>query len=171
VAIDGGDQTAQSRFAPRIDGAFNGTTDEVIQWGACKWGFDEDIVRAVAIQESFWRQAAVGDLTSNATLCAAIGKSAPCYQSYGLLQVKGSVHEGTYPIAMNSTAFNVDYALAWRRSCFEGYFRHWLPTTVGDEWGCVGTWFSGEWLDAGARDYINGVQSHLAQRVWLTTGF
>src|SRR5262249_17787374 len=26
---------------PRVTGNFTGTTDEIIQWGACKWGFDE----------------------------------------------------------------------------------------------------------------------------------
>ena len=30
----------------RVDGDFAGTTDELIQWAACKWGIDEDIVRA-----------------------------------------------------------------------------------------------------------------------------
>ena len=27
----------------RVDGDFTGTTDEIIQWAACKWGIDEDI--------------------------------------------------------------------------------------------------------------------------------
>src|SRR4029077_15426596 len=36
----------------RVVGNFTGTTDEIIQWGACKWGFDEDLVRAIAMDES-----------------------------------------------------------------------------------------------------------------------
>ena len=171
VAIDGADAAAQSTFAPRVDGRFAGTTDEIIQWAACKWGFDEDIVRAVAVQESYWRQAGVGDLTADAAACAAIGKRAPCYQSYGLVQVKGTVHDGTYPVAEASTAFNLDYALAWQRACYEGHFAHWLTQTRGDEWGCVGAWFSGAWKDAGALDYIARVQSHLAAKPWTKAGF
>ncbi len=33
-------------YERRLDGDFVGTTDEIIQWAACKWGFDEDLVRA-----------------------------------------------------------------------------------------------------------------------------
>ena len=45
----------------RVTGAFTGTTDEIIQWAACKWGLDEDTVRAQAVKESNWAQAAAGD--------------------------------------------------------------------------------------------------------------
>ena len=48
----GVDARANTAIKPRIDGSFTGTTDELIQWAACKWGFDEDIVRAVAVRES-----------------------------------------------------------------------------------------------------------------------
>lgn len=170
--IDGGNATAQSRLATRIDGNFTGTTDEIIQWAACKWGFDEEILRAVAVQESWWQQHTQGDYTTDPKLCANIGKTAPCYQSYGLAQVKPTIHEETWPQAKDSTAFNLDYALAWRRSCFEGYFSHWIPAAArGDEWGCVGLWFSGEWMNSGARGYITQVQSLLNQRTWQQSGF
>ena len=45
---------------PRVTGAFAGTTDEIIQWVACKWGVDEDHVRAQVIAESNWNQGAIG---------------------------------------------------------------------------------------------------------------
>lgn len=172
VPIDGGDERAQQLLAPRIDGNFTGTTDEIIQWSACKWGFNEDQVRAQVAQESWWRQDAVGDYTTRVTLCASMGLEAPCYQSVGLLQVKGSVHDGTYPAASNSTAFNVDYALAWRRACFEGSFSAWvLAEARGDEWGCTGLWFSGRWNDSGARDYVARVRRNLESRVWDQPAF
>ena len=38
----------------RVTGNFTGTTDEIIQWAACKWGIDEDIVRAQMAKESWW---------------------------------------------------------------------------------------------------------------------
>ncbi|HEU4792085.1 MAG TPA: hypothetical protein VFS96_00345, partial [Nitrolancea sp.] len=115
VQIDGANDEANKLYAPRVDGNFTGTTDEIIQWGACKWGFDEDIIRAVAVNESTWRQSMVGDGG----------------HSYGLLQVKDSVHDGTFPTSQDSTAFNVDYALAWRRSCFEGHF-DWANMPAGN---------------------------------------
>lgn len=158
--IDGTTSEGNAKFAPRIDGNFTGTTDEIIQWGACKWGFDEDVVRAVATKESWWRQSEQGDFNGTN------------YESYGLLQVRRTYHAGTYPTSANSTPFNVDYALAWRRSCFEGYFSSWIPASAkGDEWGCVGLWFSGSWYDAGAKDYISKVQQHLNDKTWLQPGF
>ena len=35
-----------------VTGGFTGTTDEIIQWAAHKWGIPEDILRAVAVNES-----------------------------------------------------------------------------------------------------------------------
>ena len=32
----------------RVTGNFSGSTDEILQWAACKWGVDEDMVRAQA---------------------------------------------------------------------------------------------------------------------------
>ncbi len=154
-SIDGADATGNAKFAPRVDGNFTGTTDEIIQWAACKWGFNVDIVRAVAVQESTWHMSTVGDNG----------------QSFGLMQIKRTVHTGTYPASANSTAFNVDYALAWRRACFEGYF-NWVPKSAkGDEWGCVGLWFSGSWNSSGAQNYVAKVKQHLADRTWVQPGF
>jgi hypothetical protein len=149
---------AADALARRIDGNFTGTTDEIIRWGACKWGFDEDIVRAVAVTESWWRQSQLGDFVDGQPT------------SYGLLQVKKTVHTITYPGAQQSTALNVDYALAYRRACYEGLIE-WLGNPAGDEWGCVGHWFSGGWKDAGAQNYVSIVQNHLAQRTWAQPGF
>lgn len=41
---------------PRVDGQFTGTTDEIFQWAACKWGLPADMIRAVAYRESQWYQ-------------------------------------------------------------------------------------------------------------------
>jgi hypothetical protein len=91
-----------------------------------------------------------------------------------LLQVRGTnipaTHPGTWPAAWISTAFNVDYALAVRRACFDGketWLRqfNWIYGT-GDLWGCIGRWFSGRWHDAAANQYIQKVQSISAARPW-----
>src|SRR5262249_40057157 len=97
-------------YEQRVTGNFTGTTDEIIQWGACKWGIDEDIVRAQAVQESYWDQSALGDCRGG-----TVPETNGC-QSVGLLQVKGAdvppTHPGTWPYAYRSTAFNVDYTYA-----------------------------------------------------------
>lgn len=35
----------------QITGNFTGTTNEILQWSACKWGIDENIIRAEAVVE------------------------------------------------------------------------------------------------------------------------
>ena len=45
-----------SWLLPRVDGQFTGTTDEIFQWGACKWGLPDDLLRALAVRESTWYQ-------------------------------------------------------------------------------------------------------------------
>ena len=153
VFTDGRRDPFRAAYGRRIDGNFTGTTDEILQWGACKWGFHEDVVRAVAVQESYWDQATVGDNG----------------ESFGLLQVKVTAHNGTWPLAKTSTAFGIDYALAFWRACYEGYLAHYLPReTIGDTWGCIGQWYTGVWTDyEGRRRYVAKVKKHLAARPWL----
>ncbi len=152
-----GKEEFDNEYRPRVTGNFIGTTDEILQWGACKWGFDENIVRAQAMQESGWRQSANGDNGD----------------SWGILQIRASVFPGTFPWTRDSTAFNVDFALAYRRACFEGFFDHWgmRGYRAGDEWGCLGLYYSGGWYDAGARDYIAKVKGYLAEKPWLAWGY
>ncbi len=156
-------------YEQRVTGNFTGTTDEILQWGACKWGIDEDIVRAQAEMESHWHQSTLGDCLGG-TVAATHG----C-QSVGILQVKGAnippTHPGTWPYAYESTAFNVDYMLAVLRSCFEGK-ETWLGNGyhAGDIWGCVGRWFSGDWY-GNSLNYIASVQKNMANKDWLQPGF
>jgi hypothetical protein len=171
-------------YGARVTGNFTGTTDEIFQWAACKWGFDVDTVRAQAVQESEWNQALLGDCHPRQ---ATQPDTRHC-ASMGIMQVKGANippdHPYTYPHAMRSTAFNVDYTLATRRHCYAGKV-DWLhdadvrsengrPYGPGDEWGCMGLWFSGRWYDSGAVRYLyqrsnlgNGIQYYYQQKPWL----
>ena len=36
----------QRKYKPRINGKFQGTTDEIIQWASCKWGIGDNLTRA-----------------------------------------------------------------------------------------------------------------------------
>ncbi len=177
-AWGGVDPRANAVLRQRVTGAFTGTTDEIIQWAACKWGFDADVIRAQAAIESWWHQSAAGDVTADTALWppdpTCPNDPARCAQSYGLLQIKWVYWQGAWPLTRDSTAFNLDAALAWRRTCYEGYIQ-WLsaPGTAGypsygpgDLWGCMGQWFSGGWYDAGAVDYLARLQKDLADRVW-----
>ncbi|MBV9710353.1 MAG: hypothetical protein JO011_05465 [Ktedonobacteraceae bacterium] len=156
-------------YEQRVTGNFSGTTDEILQWGACKWGIDEGIVRAQAEKESNWHQSTLGDC-----LGGTVAQTHGC-QSVGILQVKGAnippTHPGTWPYAYESTAFNVDYMLAVIRACFEGK-ETWLGNGyhAGDIWGCVGRWFSGDWY-GNSLNYIASVKQNMANQDWLKPGF
>jgi hypothetical protein len=160
-------------YEQRVTGNFTGTTNEIIRWAACKWGFDEEDVRAVAVIESTWRQSHLGDCRyrtqPETNGCASVG----------LMQIKGAnipaTHPGTWPAALTCTAFNLDYTLAVRRLCYEGK-ETWLKQTngsyaAGDLWGCIGRWFSGNWRDAAAERYITDVRATLNARPWLSPTF
>jgi hypothetical protein len=166
---------------PRVDGDFVGTTDEILQWAACKWGIDEDMVRAQAVVESTWRVSTEGDLSSDQSQChPQVRKSnGPCPQSVGLLQVKYNHHGSAYEDAnaIRSSAYNVDYAYAVWRECFEGRTT-WLNTVdrgreygPGDLEGCMGRWYAGRWYTSNAVTYINEVKRIFGLRRWESTEF
>ena len=167
-----------------ITGNFTGTTDEIIQWVACKWGIDEDIVRSQIVKESYWHQDIAnssGDRTSNQAEChpALQTTTGTCPESIGLGQVRFTAHAGAFvnENAIRSSAYNLDYTYSVWRSCFEGQLT-WLNDVergatygAGDLWGCTGVWFSGRWYTQPAREYIAAVQRILTERTWVTSSF
>lgn len=165
----------------QITGNFVGSTDEVFQWAACKWGIDEDIIRAEALTESYWHQSMTGDWTTDRSQCPPrTWDGLGCYQSYGMLQIKYIYNSTAWPMSRDDTAFNVEYAYALIRNCYEGWTTYlsartpisgYPPYHAGDLWGCVGVWYSGGWYDQGALQYINTVRSHLANKEWLQPWF
>jgi hypothetical protein len=147
--------------AARVTGAFTGTTDEIIQWAAFKWGLEPAVVRAVAAVESWWDQAHVGDGG----------------QSFGLMQIKRTSLAGTFPTSQLSTAFNLDVFGATIRAYYDGCAT-WLDTVptgrtyaVGDLWGSIGAWYAGRWHDDNAEVYIARVMQAMSDRVWLSPSF
>jgi autotransporter family porin len=171
-------------FQDRISGAFAGTTDELIQWTACKWGFDEDHIRAEAFQQSGWIQAAKSDWTTSTADCAPNADTrtqngtTECAQTYGMLQVVWKFHKSAWPMFRDSTPFHLDFVYAMRRVCFEGWdvgqservASADRPYEKDDEWGCMGGHFSGQWYDDDAEAYIARVQGQLAGRAWEKLG-
>ena len=149
-------------YARFVNGRFRGTTDEIIAWSARKWGLDPDLMRAVAVVESWWRMSAVGDNGD----------------SFGLFQVRRPYHcWGGCAIARRSTAFNADYYGGIIRAYFDGKMG-WLNTVErgkeyrpGDIWGSVGAWFSGRWYTKPSTDYMDAVRERLAERTWRRDHF
>jgi hypothetical protein len=176
-----GSAGALASFIDRIDGNFTGTTDEILQWGACKWGFDEDLVRAIAQEESGWRQPAAGDFTYNTSLCpsGAVYSGGGCYQTYGILQIKALDFVGTFPNSTQSTAFAVDYKLAYQRACYEGQISY-LSGLSSDYpsgssydmlWGCVDQWLTGGWWSGSDDWYLSDIKGFISDKPWLSPNF
>ena len=168
-------------FRKQITGNYTGTTDDIIQWAACKWGIDADLIRAEAIAESNWHQNQTGDWTTDKSLCPpGEWNGTGCFQSYGMLQIKYIYNTTAWPMSRDDTAFNVEYAYGIIRTCFEGwatYLAHDTPLPgypsyhAGDIWGCIGRWYSGAWYDQSAINYINSVKAHLQNKEWLEQSF
>jgi hypothetical protein len=151
-------------FRPRITGRFVGTTDEIIQWSACKWGLDADALRAQAVVESNWRQSTEGDEEPrSAGNCAPEDAGDPCPTSFGLLQNKWYYNRAAYPMLRTMTSFHMDWSGAKLRGCYEGM----KGVPGGDIWGCLREWYSGSWNGAGGGAYVARVQDALAERAWL----
>jgi len=148
----------------RVTGHFVGTTDEIIQWAAWKWGLPEDVLRATGVNESHWYMSFNGDEGL----------------SFGLYQIKNvpEWHGGTYPLSQESTAFNADYYGGFVRHYYEGcatwigaYAENGSTYGAGDFWGSVGAWYSGRWHDNEAEAYVDSVRRHLRDASWTRPGF
>lgn len=150
-------------YKPRIAGNFSGTTDEIIQYEACRWNWSDEWVRAEAVVESTWHQSTVGDLNNSKG-------------SYGLLQIKVDFHPNvnnrcktcagtSWPNSQNSTSWNVDQQIAELRGCYDGQ-EPYLGNTTGDLDGCLGQWYSGSWHDSGAQTYIGWVHNAFNAKAW-----
>ncbi len=166
----------QNNYRPRIKGNYRGTTDEIIQWAACKWGWSDNVVRAQVVIESHWRQSTRGDFEPRSNgHCVFDSSVDPCPTSFGISQVKWYYHpevnssaasNSSYPAIRTSTAFNLDVLLAEMRGCYDGLSTY-LGNTRGDMWGCLGVWFSGSWHSGSGDNYSQRVQGALADKEWL----
>lgn len=152
-------QNTANPYARWVTGHYRGTTDQIIQWTAAKWGLSVDLLRAVAATETWWVMSFVGNDGD----------------AFGLFQVRRPYHcEGRVcNLFRNDTAFNADYYGAIIRSYFDGR-QTWLNTVsgngqrykAGDLWGSVGYWCAGRWHVSAGDTYVAQTQRYLAQRVW-----
>lgn len=166
----------------KVTGNFAGTTDEILQWAAHKWGIPEDLARAVAVTESYWRQQGVGDRRTvlDVTLYPLLSRilgTAEVYESLGIMQIKwrpdGSMGTGTEPLRWKSTAFNADYWGATVRYYYDGNCS-WCGAgySAAQEKLSIGAWYSpSSWGNPGQQEYVTKVWNHVASRTWTRPGF
>ncbi len=169
----------------RITGNFRGTTDEIFQWAAAKWGLPDNLLRTMAYMESSWRQSNYGDFVNDRAECPPGHRTLPCPVTFGIMGTKSTSWPGIFPWNRDSTAAAVDVLGGWLRGCYEGWV-WWLRDHgnrsrgvyhAGDIWGCVGAWNSGNWYDGsvsdphGGANYIHRAQHWYTVEPWLSKGF
>ena len=141
-------------YYDRIDGDCTGSTEQILEWAAKKWGFDQigypDLAKAMAVLETFWNQAFVGN-----------------HAEVGILQVRPEFWPDYQP-AMWSTAYAADYAMAVVRSIYDG--ASWLGSqTKGDIRDSVAAWYCGCPYD-GWNWYATTVFGYYDSKPWQRPG-
>ncbi len=162
-----------------VTGGFTGTTDEILQWAAHKWGIPEDVIRAAAVTESDWNMSKLGDRRTVADPSIYPGHSriagtSDVYESLGILQVKWNpdTHWGTEPLRWKSTAFNADYWAATVRYYYDGRCDWCAPGySSGQILASVGAWYNPSPWVTGSLSYVSTVTANLAARRWERAGF
>jgi hypothetical protein len=168
----------------RVTGHFTGTTDQIFQWAAAKWGLPDNLLRTIAYMESNWHQSNYGDYVHNRAQCLPGYRRLPCPVTFGIVGTKSTSWPGVFPWNRDSTAAAVDVLGGWLRGCYEGWV-WWLRQHGnqsrgvyhdGDLWGCVGAWYSGNWHDGpatghGGQSYSLRAQYWFKERPWLRPHF
>jgi hypothetical protein len=132
----------------RAAGQYTGSTDMIMRWAACKYGIEEDVVRAQAWVESKWQQGGAGDHRTSQSQCVQPGFAALwnttinepdgtsiacpgcCFQSWSAWQTKVFYEWMTWPQIMESTSFAADYRYADQRACMDGAYTSYYSSSA-----------------------------------------
>jgi hypothetical protein len=180
--------TQADPYLKYVTGDYRGTTDEIIQWAAAKWGIPVNWLRAQYAEESIWFQQRVGDKQyvgpswyDQYPAQARVPGTYDVYESMGLAQIKwtpdGKIGAGTEPLRWESTAFDVDYEAATVRFYYDdpgGVRKRWGDPSYrpGQRWLSIAAWYDPfPWRSSGQKWYVGQVKWRLRVRPWLKPYF
>jgi hypothetical protein len=110
-----------SWLLPRVDGQFTGTTDEIFEWAACKWGIPDNVIRAAAYTESTWYQYLVYANYHNRCIsfygCGDFfGDSSPDSIVYmnALARLGGYDYQQDYGVGLGPETFSILGIMSWQ---------------------------------------------------------
>jgi hypothetical protein len=104
VAVQGAhDKRWDSWLLQRVTGHHRGTTDENLQWAACKWGINDNLLRAVAAGETTWFQ-------------SLVYPSGRCVQDYGCGDLVLEPSRATKVFCTEISRYGHDYRPDYGRS-------------------------------------------------------
>lgn len=149
---------------PRVTGAHSGTTDENIQWAACKWGISDNLLRAVAALESRWFQSAVDPGTGR------------CVETRGCNDVFATATRASEEFCREISGYGVDYTAQYPRGqCPRTFSLVGVMAWQDPEWGAMagnqnGTFPFSRDSTAFALDYLGAFLRgcHEGWLTWLT---
>jgi len=141
-------------YYSKITGACTGTTEQILEWAAKKWGFDQlgypDLAKAMAVVESWWYQSTIG-----------------AHGEVGILQVNPCCW-ADWQKAQQSTASDADYAMAVVRMHYDG--NSWLGAgTKGNLRNAVAAWECGCGYNGGG-NYATRVFTYYVSKPWQHPG-
>ena len=183
------DTTKRQSYLAQVDGNLcpgvaQPTTGQLLLAGWKRWLSDmlsqADYIRAQAVVESNWYQWKADGTPSHGD----IGNG----DSWGIMQAKPRDNQASYPLTANSTGFNIDYYLMMLAAIFNGDVAYlgetstpkvnglavpYLPATrnVARMRLAIGAWYSGQWGDSGALQYLAQIDAALAKQPWAAAGF
>lgn len=169
-------------FGPYYDkidgmGCVGGTTEQILEWAAKKWGLDQipgmgpDIIKAVAVQESDWYERVQGDYEASTASWAfpSPGFYPTGPQTFGLTGIKRTSWPDSWASSHTSTAFAADYFGAALRAYYDGAIP-WASRTKGNLNRAIGAWFCG-CDDGGGDSYAVKVKQYMTEKEWTKPYF
>ena len=118
---DSYDKRWDTWLLPRVDGQFTGTTDEIFQWAACKWGLPDNVIRAAAYAESTWYQYLVYPNYHNRPVVDYgtgdyFGSSSDASRVYmnGLARLGGYDYQQDFGIGKGPQTFSILGVMSWQ---------------------------------------------------------